>query len=588
MKLKLSIGRKIGSGFAIVVIVTLVVFGLTFITLKKAREVNDQIDQIYNPSVAKLEQLKNTLLQFQTGISMWALVQSREDTPEKRALIHLVDNDLRLLRQDIDSLSMRWEQENILRKNKVFKNIDELIAMYMKVRTTLVDMQSYEDPFVRFTMADYTEDDGLINTHTNKLIAELDGLIDNIQHKGLQTRATMISSFDRLEMLLRTFAIVIFLVGGIIGFLTVRSIVQPVRQLRFILLDLRRGVFPQKAEIETGDEIGEMSHALAQFIEALKRTTDFARQVGRGHFNTTYKALSNQDQLGMALLKMREELKENERILEEKVKQRTEEVETQSRKVSELYKNITDSIKYAKRLQENILPSDQFIKQLFKDSFIYFKPRDIVSGDFYFFDKIGTRIIFAAVDCTGHGVPGAFMSLVGNNALKQAIKENQDLDPGNILSSLSTFSAKALNQTSDKSNLRDGMDISLCVYDTASGELSYSGAFNPLYIARDGEILVTKADKAPIGSAEYANYKYTTRKVDAREGDMVYLFSDGYVDQFGGPRGKKLMYRPFREMLARISGQSCKQQLKEISHTMELWKSGQEQVDDILVLGIRL
>ena len=196
--------------------------------------------------------------------------------------------------------------------------------------------------------------------------------------------------------------------------------------------NLGRGVFPKKNLDPSNDEIGEMTVAMNSLVKGLKKTTSFAQEVGQSNFNYPYKPLSSEDILGHALLKMKDSLAETERTLELKVKERTEEVvkqkdeiDLQKSKLEELYKDVTDSIKYAKRLQDSILPPRSYIEGLFPDSFVLFKPKDIVSGDFYWMNRIGSKHIFAAVDCTGHGVPGAFMSLVGANGLNSAVKEHR-------------------------------------------------------------------------------------------------------------------------------------------------------------------
>jgi len=206
---------------------------------------------------------------------------------------------------------------------------------------------------------------------------------------------------------------------------------------------------------------------------------------------------------------------------------------------------------------------------------------------------VGNKVVFAAVDCTGHGVPGAFMSLVGHNALNHAITANKDLDPAKIITDLSHFAAEALNRMGDNKDAsgRDGMDMALCVYDRMESTINYAGAFNPLYIVSKKELKIFAPDKIPIGSKEYLHQSFVSKKVQLEEGDMVYIFSDGYVDQFGGERGRKFMYKPFRELLISISDEPADTQLKIVATTMDRWRKGSkeivEQVDDMLIMGMR-
>jgi serine phosphatase RsbU (regulator of sigma subunit) len=281
-------------------------------------------------------------------------------------------------------------------------------------------------------------------------------------------------------------------------------------------------------------------------------------------------------------------------VLEKKVVERTKEVvkqkdeiEKQNEKISELYKEVTDSIKYAKRLQEAILPPDEFVKQALPTSFILYKPKDIVSGDFYWIEQKNNKTYFASVDCTGHGVPGAFMSILGNNALNEALRKYDT--PAEILDDLNKGISEKLHNNALGSTTKDGMDLALCCYDASKKELQYAGAFNPLYFIRDNEITQLKADKFAIGTYfENPKQKYTNHIIQLQENDMVYIFSDGYADQFGGPKGKKLMYKNFRNYLLGIHSESLVNQKELLNNNIETWKGSLEQVDDILVIGMHV
>jgi serine phosphatase RsbU (regulator of sigma subunit) len=358
---------------------------------------------------------------------------------------------------------------------------------------------------------------------------------------------------------------------------------------------LGRGVFPTQKMKVSQDEIGEMTLALNNLVDGLKRTTNFSNQVGMGNFDYPYVPLSDEDVLGHALLKMRDDLAENERILEQKVIERTEEVvrqkeeiEKQRQKLEELYKDVTDSIRYAKRLQESILPPDFMVRNMLPDSFVLYKPKDIVSGDFYWFHKRQSKILFAAVDCTGHGVPGAFMSLVGSNAINQATKEHGLIQPSLILDDINKISSEALNKGVEKNSVRDGMDIAFCSFDTESKELEFAGANNPLYLVRAGELTQIKPDTFAIGGFEPGTKKYTNHKLKLQKNDCLYIFSDGYADQFGGIKGKKFMYRQFRNLILSIVNKPMDEQKKYLDEAIEKWRGRYEQVDDMLIIGVRV
>jgi serine phosphatase RsbU (regulator of sigma subunit) len=603
--MKFTIGRKIGFGFAAVLLTTLVVFFLTYNTLTTGRTINDKINEQYNPSISALEQLKSFILRSRTSITAWAFHQSREDTKEKMALVEMINDELPAIKYGIDTLSVHWNDSERRRKEKIYKGLNELLFMYSVVQSTLSDMRSYEDPEARFAMINYAEDDGLIYAKSTEVMADLNELIADQRRNTTNDSVAMIRAFDTLESYLRYMSVILFLYGVLIATITVRSIVKPVLRLRQLLLGLSKGIIPEKAVVNTGDEIGEMSKALDQLVQGLRRTTEFSRQVGYGNFDVDYEPLSEDDVLGKALLSMRDELKaselrkqENERILEEKVAERTREVVKQKNKIEkqnqqrkELLDNITASIHYAKNLQDAILPSEDYVSTLLPEHFIFYKPKDIVSGDFYFITSKKNRIIVAAVDCTGHGVPGAFMSLVGHNALSRAVSESTDFDPAEILSKLRQYASKALNRNLQTGSAHDGMDIALCVYEPQTSMLSYSGSFSPLFVVRSGELMVYTPDKIIIGTTEETEETFHTTHIKLHSGDMIYLSSDGYADQFGGPEGKKFMRRNFREMLRTIAERPVSEQKEELSRRLEDWRRRsnglEEQVDDILIIGIR-
>lgn len=284
-------------------------------------------------------------------------------------------------------------------------------------------------------------------------------------------------------------------------------------------------------------------------------------------------------------IKIRERaLRRENSILEEKVRDRTAIVVAQKEELAQKNKDITDSIRYAKRIQFAILPE----KSPFPDTFILFKPKDIVSGDFYWFTETEDKEFFSAVDCTGHGVPGAFMSIIGHNSLTKIVREYGILEPGKILTQLNKEVLGTLQQRSDYGDVYDGMDLALSVYNRKEEILEYAGAFNPLYLIRNGEILETKADKASIGrSSLNTEVKFTNHKIKIKKGDTVYLFSDGYADQFGGELMKKFKYKNFKELILKIQTENMANQRSILDQTIEEWRGDVEQVDDILVIGRR-
>ncbi len=581
-------------GFGLFITFALLVVFLTNSTLERSRSINDQINQVYSPSVDALVRLRNLLVNAHMLIKHWALVESIPDAPEKTALIELSSRQLPELLDQLDTLSADWDREEVALMNRVFGEMDALFVMHTQIKEMLPSLESYYDPPVFMERMDMAEEGGPLDQRTKKVLEDMDVLLAMQEAKRRQLSSGMLRSFDSLKFFVLYLGMGLVVVGIVVAFFIVRGIVRPVRALRGMLLSLGRGVFPRARLNARNDEIGEMSLALQGLIDGLKRTTDFSHAVAAGDFGTEYKPLSEEDVLGHALLKMRSELGERERVLEQKVAERTEEVvrqkeevERQSRKVVELYKNVTDSIRYAKRLQESILPPDRRIRELLPESFVFFRPKDIVSGDFYWFERMEEKVVFAAVDCTGHGVPGAFMSLVGHNGLNQAIKERGHTKPAEVLSDLNRIAFEALHKDRDQFLVRDGMDMALCTLDRETLTLDYAGANCPLYLIRDGQLLQFEPTKISVGGFELGGTTFQEHRIQLRRGDVVYVFSDGYPDQFGGPRGKKFLYRRFRELLLKIHGMPMDRQKGMLLDELNNWKGAHEQVDDILVIGMR-
>ena len=266
-----------------------------------------------------------------------------------------------------------------------------------------------------------------------------------------------------------------------------------------------------------------------------------------------------------------------------------------NKQLAEKNKEITDSILYAKYIQEALLPLMEEIMDKLPNSFILFKPKDIVSGDFYWFANVSRddarSYIIAAVDCTGHGVPGAFMSMLGNAYLSEIVNEKGITKPSDILEALRDDIIKSLKQKAGIGESKDGMDIALCNLEFLAGQagikLQYAGANNPLFIVRNGELMETMADRQPIGI--YVESKpFTNHTIDLQKGDAIYIFSDGYFDQFGGPQAKKFMIKRFKQLLLSIQDKNMQQQKEHLDKTIEDWKGNEGQVDDILVIGIKV
>ncbi len=275
------------------------------------------------------------------------------------------------------------------------------------------------------------------------------------------------------------------------------------------------------------------------------------------------------------------------RELEDKVQERTFEIQAQKEHIEKQNKEIKYSFDYAKKIQNTVLPRNEVFDNLFGEHFIFFKPRDIVSGDFYWISQNGHKIILTAADCTGHGVPGSLMSMLGITMLHEIVNEKNVIHSEEILNQLRLSIARTLKQEGKIGEQKDGIDMALVIYDTKTRQLEFSGANNPIYIIRNGEMLEYKGNNMPVAFYEKMS-DFTRYTLDMKQGDRVYMFTDGFPDQFGGPQGKKFKYRPFKDLLLEVSERPMEEQQRILSLIFDEWKGDLSQIDDVLVIGLRL
>lgn len=289
--------------------------------------------------------------------------------------------------------------------------------------------------------------------------------------------------------------------------------------------------------------------------------------------------------LGIILFWNRSMQKEIERrkIIEQQLMQSTIEILAQKTIIETKNKEITESIEYAQHIQHALLTPSHIVKEYLKKSFILYKPKDIIAGDFYWIEHVDDKIFFAAADCTGHGVPGAMVSVLCHNALNRSISEFGLDQPAKILDKTRAFVIEEFANAEEE--VKDGMDIVLCMLQ--GNHLAYAGANNPLWIISNGELTEIKADRQPIGLFDHS-HPFTEHTFELKKGDTVYIFSDGYRDQFGGPKGKKFKVEPFRKLLLSIQQAPMSKQRMIIDQVFEEWKGNLEQIDDVCVIGVRI
>ena len=267
------------------------------------------------------------------------------------------------------------------------------------------------------------------------------------------------------------------------------------------------------------------------------------------------------------------------------IKLQNEIIKQQKLDVETKQKEILDSITYSKRIQKTILPPSNFFDEYTRNSFILYKPKDIVAGDFYWAEKTGDKLLFAVCDCTGHGVPGALVSVVCFNALNRTVRELKITQPSKILDKTSEIIEDSFSTFEEK--ISDGMDISLCAFNLKTHTLEWSGANNPIWIINNSLITELKPDKQPIGKFENKK-SFTNHVVSLKKGDTIYLFTDGIQDQFGGEKGKKFKAANLKQLLLSIEAEPLEKQKGIINNEFERWKGNLEQVDDVCILGIQL
>jgi len=294
-----------------------------------------------------------------------------------------------------------------------------------------------------------------------------------------------------------------------------------------------------------------------------------------------------QKEIAAMKLGLEKEKAENERRIIEESKKKIEEA---YHIIEHKNQEITDSITYAFRIQTAIIPAVEVIKEKLPHTFVLWRPKDIVSGDFYWYANIGDVSLISAADCTGHGVPGAFMTMIGNTILNQVVLAERETQPDIVLNKLHKGIRKLLKQDQAGSQSRDGMDLALVAINHVTKKVSYAGANNPLILVRNGEHVEYKADKKAIGGLQTEDERiFTLNEIDTQAGDMIYIFSDGYEDQFGGPNGRKFMSKRMKRQFEEISILPIDEQYRKMEEAIVEWMGDRyEQIDDILVVGIRL
>lgn len=586
---RLGIGWRISLGFAAFGVAVGGLFLLTSSTLAESQALGQRIDDVLTPSLEALEDLDRSVSEGRVLIRHWLSVQSGPDDPEKQALQIIVNQTTPKHLKRLSVLAEDWPVAQQLQRDSLARAVEHMFIVYGEIMRLLPDFESYDDPLATMDAEYYALDGSSLPELTDQIRTHLDHLTSAQTEALRSSTARMAQLGNRLRLYAGNVALGVLILGILVAYFVTRSITVPVRELKRALLYMGRGVTPESPVRVRRDEIGEMALAVNRLADGLQATRAFSLEVGRGHFEAEYTPLSEEDALGRAILKMRDDLATNEAELEAKVQARTAEVEHQRERIEILYRDLRDSIEYAERIQKAILPTPLERNSVFRHNAVFYRPRDVVSGDFHWFHSVGRLRMFAAVDCTGHGVPGAFMSLIGYQGLERVTKVYTE--PNDVLAALNRSARQVLhsNEPDTGTRLNDGMDCAFVTIDMERMELKYSGANSSLYIVRtDGEIEEIKPDKLAIASFEPSTRSYTLHTRPLSTGDVVFATTDGFPDQFGGPKGKKFMRKRLRSLFADIAPLPAHEQESRLAAAFDEWKGSEPQVDDVLVIAVRV
>ena len=591
MSLKIRIGfKKLYIIFFILVFFSVISAILIPVQLQRQGRKINHIQNEVNPFVVKLNQLDLLLSNSKLLIISWIYLPDNQI--EKKQLMILHDEDYPALKLKIKQSPNYLMSDSVALKN-LFLQIDTVLNVQQEVMTDYLSrIEDYSNPIKMFTSNE------LLTTEIYPRTIEAQHILKEIISKNEKEaevlRTSMIGSFRLIMTVAVLIGIGFVLIIVFVGIYIFKTVTKPVLEVRDILHVLSSGAQPEITLHSNEKVIQEMVSAVQVLARNFSATAYSATEIGKGNFNVKFSPLSDGDILGKALVLMRDSLKSYSEEMEQKVLDRTillqkqnELLHEQKLVIEEKNNNIISSITYAQRIQTALLPLDYSIKTYFDEYFIIYKPKDIVSGDFYWFTEKNGKQFVVVADCTGHGVPGAFMSMLGITLLSQIIEVENFLSADEILMQLHKAVRVALKQVETEN--QDGMDIALCIIDWAERKMEYAGAHNPLYYFQQGELFEIKADHMAIGGYQQEQERvFTSNIIDISVPTTFYIFSDGIQDQFGGEKGRKLSKKGLKELLASVQDDSMANQKQLIESYLEKWMSLNQQIDDISILGMKL
>jgi serine phosphatase RsbU (regulator of sigma subunit) len=575
---------RVTFAFAVVILIVIANAIFNFYLIQKNKAGITEMTEVINPYIETLEEFNLVVTESKMYSTNWVYLQNSID--DKKSLDSLHRFHYPQLKQKLEGymtrLSKKADYDSL---QNVFKRFDDLIKIEKDLMALLVSFDDYENPTKKFEGEEIIENEVLPRTQI--IMGQLGAIIKRNREEANRLKTETEEASMRMMSIMMIVAVcllvfILFAVSFISG-----NIRKPVLRMKEIIRRLARGELSQEKMEVKQNVVGEMAEAVNALSHSFTQTSVFANEIGRGNLTVHYDKLSENDMLGIALINMRDSLRAYSEDMEQQVRERTHEVLEKGIKLQLAYKEIKDSINYAKRIQESILPADEMITRVFKNSFVFYKPKDIVCGDFYWFSEKDDEAVIAAVDCTGHGVPGALMTVIGNSLLNQIVNFSDITDPAKILVNLDRKLHETLKQHGNIVT-NDGMDAAVVRYKIKKREITFAGAKRPMYLFKKGELIEIKGNKSPIGSFGHDFDKlFSEHKITVNEGDTIYLFSDGLQDQFGGEDGKKFMIKRFRDLLTEIQTFSMQDQAARIEKDLLAWQSDYEQTDDILLIGIR-
>lgn len=576
---------KVTLAFVLVLAIVLVNVVFNYYLIQKNKAKVAEMTDVINPYVEALEEMNLVVTEAKMYATNWVYLQNNVDDKKRLDSLHRhhYPNLRTRLEGFVGTIGKAADRDSL---QAVFKRFDELIKVEKEIMGLLVTFDDYENPQKKFQGEELIESEVL--PRTQDIMAWLGLIIRRNRDEAIAMKAQIEQSSFRMMTIMMAASVFLFLFVFLAVSFISGSIRKPILKMKETVQRLARGeISNDKISIRDKNVVAEMADSVNRLSDSFAKTSAFANQIGKGNLTVEYEKLSDKDILGTALINMRNSLHAYSVDMENKVRERTLEVVEKSQKLEVAYKEIRDSINYAKRIQESILPADEMISRVFGDSFIFYRPKDIVCGDFYWFAQRGDEALIAAVDCTGHGVPGALMTVIGNSLLNQIIAGTDSTDPAGILTQLDKKLLETFQQHGNVST-NDGMDAAILRYRINKREITFAGAKRPLYLFKNGELLELKGNKSPIGSFNHNFDKlFTAQKMTMNPGDTIYMFSDGLQDQFGGDSGKKFMIKRFRDLLTDMQNVSMREQLKRIEKEIDAWQGQFEQTDDMLLVGIR-